>query len=305
MIDLSAARTFVRSNGRLLERRRLAHLVGDGSADAVLAALAAYRNPDGGFGALEPDQRTDSSQPTATLYALEILHEIGVADRELAGGALDWLKAVTNDDGGVPFVLPTASDAPQAPWFAALGESRSGLLTTAGLAAMALRLGLDHPWLGPATAFCWDHLHDVAPDEGYTFRAVLDFLDATPDRPRAEAALDALAVHIPDDGAIPVAAGVDGEVLRVTEIAPAPGHAARRLFPAELVDRELDELVRGQQDDGGWTFTWLAWNPAAAFEWRGIVTVQAIRTLRDNARLGDAVTGRSQRGAAPPLRSQA
>jgi hypothetical protein len=306
MIDLPAARTFVRTHGRLLERRRLDHIAGDGSGDAVLAALAAYRNADGGFGGLEPDVRTDSSQPTAALYALEVLDEIGdVADTALATGALDWLQTITNDDGGVPFVLSTARDAPYAPWYAPEDDPPSSLLATAAIVALAHRLGLDHPWLGPATDFCWQRIPDVPPDQGYTFRAALDFLDAVSDRSRAEALLDALADRIPDDGAIPVAQGVEGEVLRVTEIAPAPGHAARRLFPADLVDRELDDLERAQRDDGGWTFTWLAWSPAAAFEWRGIVTVHAIRTLRDNGRLDVAgVTGRSQGPATTPLPSK-
>ena len=53
---------------------------------------------------------------------------------------------------------------------------------------------------------------------------------------------------------------------------------------AALAD-ELDDLVAGQQDDGGWTFSWSAWNPAAAWEWRGVVTVQALRTLAAYGRL--------------------
>ena len=287
MTDLAAAAQFIAGHARLIERRRLACIEGDGSADAVLRALAAYRNADGGIGQLEPDLRTPASQPSCVLYALEILHEAGARDDELTTGALDWLqREATNDDGGVPFVLPSARGWPLAPWWDAQDDPPSSLLMTAGLAAMIQRLGLDHPWLRPATAFCWDRAAAVtaAPDP-YTTRYLVDFLDAAPDRARADAALDALAAHIPADGVLTVGAGVEGEVLRPLDLAPRPDHAGRRLFDDAVIERALDELAAGQQDDGGWTFSWAAWNPAAAWEWRGVVTVVALRTLRDHGRL--------------------
>ena len=82
-----------------------------------------------------------------------------------------------------------------------------------------------------------------------------------------------------------VAGGTEDEALRPLDLAPWPGHAARRLFSDEVIERELDRMAAGQQDDGGWTFTWLAWNPAGAWEWRGIVTVLSLRTLRAYGRI--------------------
>lgn len=63
MTDLAAARTFVHTHARLLDRRRFQHLVDGAPADLVLSALRAYRNTDGGVGALEPDLRSPDSQP--------------------------------------------------------------------------------------------------------------------------------------------------------------------------------------------------------------------------------------------------
>jgi hypothetical protein len=40
-----------------------------------------------------------------------------------------------------------------------------------------------------------------------------------------------------------------------------------------------------QREDGGWTFNWPAWSPLAELEWRGSVTVDALRVLRANGRL--------------------
>ena len=48
--DVDAARTFIYANGRLLEQRVFAALFEGRAASAVVAALAAYRNTDGGFG---------------------------------------------------------------------------------------------------------------------------------------------------------------------------------------------------------------------------------------------------------------
>ncbi len=44
--------------------------------------------------------------------------------------------------------------------------------------------------------------------------------------------------------------------------------------------RQLDALASAQQEDGGWQFNWLDWNPATALEWRGMVTIEALVTLR-------------------------
>ena len=285
MTDLTAAAQFIAGHARLLERRRFAFFAGDGSAERVVAALAAYRNADGGIGHLEPDLRTPASQPLAVLYALEMLHEVGTDGDGLAGGALDWLRTVSNDDGGVPSVLPTALGWPHAPWLAPRDDPPSSLLMTAGLAAAGHRLRLRHPWLDSATAFCWDRAGKALDDDPYTVRYLLSFLDAMDDRERADPLLDALAARIPADGLLRVEAGTEGEVLRPLDLAPWPGHAGRRLFQDAVIERELDTLAGGQADDGGWTFSWQAWNPAAAWEWRGAVTVDALRTLRAYRRI--------------------
>jgi hypothetical protein len=289
MPDLAAARQFVHSHGRLLERRRFEHLYGDAQDDPepVLRALEAYKNADGGFGLLEPDLRTPASQPSAVLYAFEVLEELPSAARPaaLTTQALDWIDTITNDDGGIPFVTPTAEGFAYAPWWAPADPAPSSLLMTAGVASVAYRLGLDHPWLTKADTYIWDQLAHLRLSDAYAFRYVVHFLAAVPDRARADAELAVLRDRIPDDGVITVESGIEGETLGVLEVAPGPDHAGRRLFPAALAERELDELAAAQKDDGGWDFPWAAWNPAVAWEWRGMVTLIALGTLRANGRL--------------------
>ena len=286
MTDIAAAAQFVAANARLIDRRRFAFLEGDGSADDVLRALAAYRNDDGGIGYIEPDLRTPASQPACVTHALEILHEVGAADTSIATGALDWLQTVTRPDGGVPFVLPNAKGWPRAPWFEAIDdEPPSSLLMTAGIAAAAHRLGLDHPWLDAATEYCWERTGELAEGHAYTVRSGIDFLDAVPDRARADAVLETVADRIPPDGLLRVEGGTADEVLRPLDVADRPDHAGRRLFDDAVIEHELDRLAAEQKDDGGWTVDFLAWNPVAAWEWRGFVTVLALQTLRAYDRL--------------------
>src|SRR5258705_6002243 len=96
-IDRAAAETFIWSAARLLDRHRYTLLFAGGSAHPVLEALRGYRNADGGFGhALEPDLRCPSSQPAATLYALESLHEARALDNELARAARAWIASIAD-----------------------------------------------------------------------------------------------------------------------------------------------------------------------------------------------------------------
>jgi hypothetical protein len=281
MPDLDAAAQFVHGHGRLLERRRFDHLFGEGvDAQTVLRAVEAYKNADGGFGLMEPDIRTPASQPSALLYAFDVLEEIDLIPKSLTDPALDWLTTVTNDDGGIPFVLPSATGYPHAPWWAPTEDPPSSLLMTAGVASVAYRLGLDHPWLGPATTYIWNALSTLELSDPYAFRYAVHFLDAVPDRARADAELEVLRERVPDDGVLRVEAGGEDETLGALEVVRRPDHAGRRLFPDALIESELDALAADQQDDGGWTFSWTAWNPAVAWEWRGMVTIDALTILK-------------------------
>lgn len=282
MIDIPNAHRFVALHGRLIDRRRI-----DGDPALVHSALAAHRNPDGGFAYLEPDLPDAASQPIAALAALEVLHEIGAAgDDPLIAGLAGWLATITNADGGIPNVVPYAADTvPHAPWMAPDPAAPSALLMTAAVAAAARRAGMRGPWVERASDYVWQRIPSVDPNAGYQMKHVIDFLDAAPDRDRADRALAQVAEAVGGRGTLAVAGGAEGEELTAIFICPRPDHAGRRLFDPDAVERQLDELAAGQQPDGGWTFDWLDWNPAVTWEWRGRLTVDALRTLRANGRL--------------------
>jgi hypothetical protein len=285
VINLDAARTFVHSHARLIDRRRFQHAIDGAPAQLVLTALTAYRNTDGGFGALEPDLRTPASQPIPLRYAMDVLATIPPSpeSRALGRRALDWLSTVTNEDGGVPFVLPTVVEQPAAPWMQLAPES--SLLATAQLLAGALRLRLEHPWVARAGDYCWPRVADVTPGDGYTFKYVVDLLDVAPDGAFADQQALRLAALVPADGHVPVEGAIEGEELDPMTLAPWPSHIGARLLDERALEQALDDLEAGQRDDGGWDFTWAKWNPAAAWEWRGAVTIEALLTLQAYRRL--------------------
>ncbi len=290
--DVNLARTFLYDNARLLERR-LARLLfddadaddhaaaGDASTAAVLAALGAYRNADGGWGhALEPDLRGPDSQVSAAMSALEVLARIGAVGHPWISETCDWLSAHTLPDGSVPQVLPSAADFPAAPW---MRPNDSGFLTFA-IVAHLRRLRADHPWLATASEWCWQQI-DRGGLAGYQAVFALTFLDAVPDVSRATEAVERFRDSLDERGNIPISGGVEGEHVTPLTLSPRPGTPSRELFTDEMIERELARLESEQLEDGGWDFQFLHWSLGQVTDWRGIVTLDALETLRRHGRL--------------------
>jgi len=286
-VDIEAARRFIYDDARLLERHRLAALFDDAPSGRVLDALCPYRNDDGGWGhALEPDQRAPGSQVSAALSALEVLAELGTAAdpavTPLVTETADWLASVALPDGRVPHVLPSGVGYPAAPWMSE--PSENGLLTYA-IAGHLWELGVNHPWLDTATAWCWGQVEGEALEGGYTVEFALHFLDAVPEPDRAAAAIERVRPLLGKDGTIPVEGGQDDERLMPLHLSTRPGALSRALFTSGQISAELDRLEQEQLDDGGWDFDFLHWSPGQIVEWRGIVTLGALQTLRRHGRL--------------------
>jgi hypothetical protein len=281
-IDRSAAETFIWSAARLVDRHHYALLFAGGSAQPVIEALRGYRNDDGGFGhALEPDLRCPSSQPAATLYALELLHDSAALESELAHGARAWIASIAEPDGGIPFALPGFEAYPHSPWWA----PEPGSFLTFSLAAALHGGGVrDDAWLARATEWSWQNIEATERPAGYWLKNACMFLDAVPDEERAREAIASLAARI-DPALLAPEGGAEGEALRPLDLSPYPDSRSRALLTEAQVETHLDAVEASQQDDGGWMFDWLAWSPAQTTDWRGNVTIRALRWLRDNGRL--------------------
>jgi hypothetical protein len=287
-IDVDAAERFILANARLLDRHRMAMLLHGGAVAPILATLRAYQNPDGGFGhALEPDVRGPESEPASTLHALEVLAEVDALDDPMVADAVPWIGRIAGPDGGVPFVMPTAADAPHAPWMV---PKAGGSQLTFGLVAALSEIGGAVPWIDDATEWCWARVARTDELDAYQVKYSLVFLDAVPDESRARAVIERLRTRFEPDGSMRVAGGTDDERLTPLGFSPRTGARSRALFTQMQIETDLDMLERGQQGDGGWAFDWLGWSEGQSVEWRGVVTLLALATLGAHGRIIDPDT---------------
>ena len=268
---LDAANAFLAAHARVLDRRRFERLFEGGPAEPVRTAVAAYANPDGGFGhALEPDGRAPG-QPArrADAGAAHAARGRRVGRRRWPPARATGSCRSSRTAAASPFVLP-------------VDRGLAGRAVVAG-AARAARVAdhdrpdrrrrcwpgrVEHPWVERAVGWLWDAAE--AAEGEYDLRGAVAFLNEAPDRERAHAALRALAPRLAAAGLGPL------------DVAPLPGQPGRVLYDDAQVAAALDELAAGQRADGGWDFAWPAWSPAAQADWRGSITVDALAVLRAN-----------------------
>ncbi|MFI7696022.1 hypothetical protein ACIBQ6_43620 [Nonomuraea sp. NPDC049655] len=282
MDTLDRAAQFLRLHGRLIDRLRFEALFAGGSRARVLDALRCYQNADGGFGnALEPDLRGAGSQPQPVEVAFWILDELDAFDSPMVAAACDYLAGITAAGGGVPFVLPSVRDTPRAPWWQAPDDPPGDLNPTAALAGLLHKHGVTHPWLGPATDFCWSRVAQLTRTTPYEARALLVFLEHVPDRERAVAEFDRLREAVL--ATVTFDPHAEGAVHHPLDFAPAP--SALPLFDAATLDPHLDAMAAAQSPEGGWQPNWNTWTPLVAHEWAGYLTVARLQTLRAYGRL--------------------
>ena len=124
-LDLSAAhlaaRRFIEAECEPLYTALFDFHFGSGSPEAVIGALSAYQNSDGGFGhGLEPDFLLPTSSPMATSIAFQLFAELGVDGRaapEIAA-AIGYLEAHFDPArSGWYAVGPEVNRSPHAPWW--------------------------------------------------------------------------------------------------------------------------------------------------------------------------------------------
>jgi hypothetical protein len=285
------ARAFLRDHARILERR-LAECVLDGADPGpVVAAVGAYRNPDGGFGhALEPDTRCPTSQPLYAQVALGALAAAGAPPGAVDLGRLcDHLAAVAAPGPAVPLMLPGFSAYPHASHWDGVEDLPPGLNPTAAIAGLLHRHGAAHPWLDDATAWCLDTLEAGGPPtEAHALRCVLTLLEHVPARDRAGAIAAVVGPVLAETSYYRADPEDPRYGLTPLDLAPRPTSPWRSLFAEDLVAAHLDALLAEQQPDGGWPIRWEPPGEVSTWEWRGMVTLEAVATLVADGRLAPA-----------------
>ncbi len=276
----TAGRDFVRRDARLVESRLFATVFEDADPDGVVEALRGYQNADGGFGhGLEPDKRCPDSLPLDVEVAFDTLLAAGARDDAMIRRAVDWLDLTANSDGAVPLCGPAVEGYPRAEHISEW-TYQPGLNPTAGLVGRLHALGFDHPWRDKAGAWCAAELAKGFPEDAHGLHESLEFLEHTDD-----VDLDRVRDWLPKLQWFRADAADPSYGVTPLHLAPTPDSFWRPLFTEAQLEAHLDRLVVDQQPDGGWAITWEPPSAAATLEYRGRVTVGALRTLKAYNRL--------------------
>ncbi len=301
---LKRARLFLMTEARPLDRALFAYRFEQAPPERVLAELAHYRNDDGGFGhALEPDLRTPSSSVLATGDALELLAELDCpADHPWVDGAIGYLLATFDQERGVWRVAPAdANDHPHAPWWHDVDGSLARVFDDFLVIPRAQIVGLLHhfaarvpaDWLAALTERTVADVETIDPfgsGGGDDLKYALSLAE-TP----------ALPAHWRERLARRIRAVVPGVVNRdpaawgtytITplKIVTSPASIVLDLIE-DAVQRHLDYQIAHQSREGTWDPVW-TWSDAypddwqmAKQEWRGILTLETLTTLRALGRI--------------------
>lgn len=289
------AGTFVKANGRELDRRLYDFYFGGNRAEFVLVELGRYQNDDGGFGhGLEPDIRLEASSPIATTVGLQYCQAVQAPDgHPVVERAIRYLLDTFDSGAGYwPATFTDVNEAPHAPWWH-LGSPTPpteenwpnpsaeilGYLyayprsvpkdfrdTVHRRAEVNLAFGnhLLNGGQGLYNLLCWQRAVPHLPENLRT--TVLEHINqaALQRKPLTRAKLWEIPIHL---------------------LAPSPQAPFARALPAET-RKMLEGEIASQDLDGGWYPAWEwgqypeAWSQAR-LEWAGKLTVEILHTLRE------------------------
>jgi hypothetical protein len=309
--SFSRAQEFLLQRARPLERALFRFHFANAPAAEVRSALAAFQNDDGGFGrALEPDFRLPASSAIATSLAFRYLREAGVpAGDPMVCAAARWTQAAFDRGlGRWPPVPPEVNDWPHAPWWTWSKPGQPGFTANPGIEFVAhlwrYRKAVNAAFLSEITVAA-DELVARLPGEPemHDLLCVIRLAE-TPSVPAplrnqaARCVRQAGPAVVARDPAAWIGYGVKPVLL-----APEADSILAPLLADALKDNLQFEITR-QGADGAWAPNW-DWGglfsqdwPQAELEWKGVLTLQALLTLRSFGRLSAAA--HEGAGPAPP-----
>ena len=137
---LAKAQQFFQQHGRDIDQALWAYHFGTQPLEHLLAILARYQNPDGGFHGLEVDIKAPDSNPFATELALLIcLQANAPREHPLLQKAVAYLEQTQEENGNWRFA-PGVYEHELAPWFQ--GWEWPNLNPTCTIAGLLKELGL-------------------------------------------------------------------------------------------------------------------------------------------------------------------
>jgi hypothetical protein len=291
------AKNYLYTNGRILDQRRYEYHFEGGSHAAVVEALAAFQNEDGGFGrGLEPDLRTMASSVIATSTAFGILREIGASARKPAVqlGVQYLLDTYDKEKGVWPIIPPEVEDAPHAWWWSYEdSEKNFGGFLVNPRAAVAGHLqhysSLVRPdFLAKVKTAVLEQLDSFSDSIAlHDFDCYLGLAEADGLAKAEQQRIVAKLVQLlPNSLEMDRDKWAAGEVFKPLVVAPRPDSVLSGAVDDELVQENLDIEIDGQLENGSWPLGWdwspidqAAWN-AAERDWKGYIIVNKLRMFR-------------------------
>ncbi|MHA2049144.1 MAG: hypothetical protein ACW986_05975 [Promethearchaeota archaeon] len=136
--QIRKVKEFIFQNGRLLERKLFSFFFEDGTRDAVIKALVAYQNLDGGFGnGIEPDLLCPDSTAIGAETAMYILDLLEYRDNEIIDDLYSWIIKEQNENGYIDHPPKNMYNYPFQEWWSGPDDQRilalSGFLKKWGL----------------------------------------------------------------------------------------------------------------------------------------------------------------------------
>ena len=281
------ARDFIFINARMIERRLFHYHFGNDDPEGVFHAVYAYRNKDGGFGhGMEPDTASPESQPLFSIMALETLDEVGYLNADIIqNDFIPYFKSVTTEKGGIPWMLQPKSDYPCEDHFKTVKEW-AAISTTAPLLGMLEKYNIDIPWMKKAEEFVWNEIERIKERHVFCHLCVprrMQFLEHTKSRDKAKKAIEDLKEWILADGVLCKDKSDDGwglyEKPHSLCYAPTPESMLNPIFSEQMINEDLDEIIKRQEDDGRWD-TWYGLSEGMKLEWAGIQTLWTLKVLK-------------------------
>ncbi|HET7657964.1 MAG TPA: hypothetical protein VFK37_06705 [Bacillales bacterium] len=293
--NFERARQFMKTKARRLEKAIFEYEFESAAYARVLEELVQFQNEDGGFGhGLEPDLRCPESSAVATTRALEILQLDQGRDEQdpIIKKALQYLEETFREERlGWDIIPKAAENSPRAIWWdygvfednwgnpnadivSYFIEYRSlySLDKLDDLINYAIEYLVESCDLEEMhELFCYLRLYErLGEEQKQKIKGTLDKF------------VDNCVVKNPGDRQ-----GYGATPLKVVD---SPDSLYYPKY-SDVMPRELDGLIDQQTEEGSWEPDWTwhqfedEWQNAKE-EWKGILTLDALRTLRNFERLG-------------------
>jgi hypothetical protein len=272
---LAKAKHFFQHNGRDIDQALWAYHFEGQPQEHLLATLARYQNPDGGFRGLEVDIKAPDSNPFATELALVICWQADIPRQHpLLQQAVAYLEQTQEENGNWRFA-PGVYEHELAPWFQ--GWEWPNLNPACSLAGLLKELGLGSDILHARVEQLFAQLaqiKDLTGDEFYSVRPYASYFLPEWDHPQRELYLAGVLWWV-------IRQYVNGAELdsgHFFAYVPSPKTYTARHLPKAIVNEQLDRMLAEQEDDGGWPTPY-------NLNWRGWTSIQNLLVLRAFGRI--------------------